>query len=857
MSSQLLTVGQVASLIGDCEFIREAEGVLTIHAEAFVNGILLQRLLEQYGELCSFQSLDPNGLLYKCEFYDARHAHSAMSDINASTSYPLGVPLKTTLDRSASSQNTMSLPPALLNLVSHHQQLHHSSPAPPDHAAYMFPPTPTTPHYPQLGGSGGRGTSMGEDEDEVERLLEENGKHPSSTSFASASTLTARHRRGLDPLRGRHDTIHLPAGPPRLTAHSSAYLPASSQSPASNDKHGHPNTATRSRRSSTGTSVVPGEDTPFALEKFRASLAVVSGAGASSHHNSQSNGNVNGSNGPGSLGLGLSSSSSGSSVEDTSVVDGLGLGLKIKETGAGLMLVDDLDGMGPPSSAGRMDLSDHTQGNGGSESPFRRGRTTFRAQQITTASHRSAFTTAAQPRRRPSKIALPPFMGPLPLPSPLPLPTFWSASSGVPGGEEGGLAAGRRGSAIPFPFGKGNEVSSGGQVLYNSEGALDGSSPNTMPGTKATGPPLRPFNAHIGPRLRTSRLQGQRSSPNSPTTPTTPSDNTITNGGTIPPLYAAANRPLLPLSARTALSQTRDPPSPRNTVDLDKIASGMDTRTTIMIKNVPSRMTLSDMEAFINKVCEREYDFLYLRMDFVTGNNVGYAFVNFIEVSSLLKFLQTYLGKRWNLYSSDKVMYAAYATYQGKAALVTKFQNSSILDREDQVKPHIYHSSGEDKGLPEPFPPPNDSARKARSMAAASEHGLFSRMEYNRRQQLSQNPSPSSSSQPLSPTAPKLFASSPLAARSQMSPNKLRPITIPQSVDGSDYYFDAPLNSRSSSSYASPQGLASPQQHTPTSGRTKPNPSFSAGRSSARRGSEGPQTAMFGRRASATLIPSP
>ena len=63
--------------------------------------------------------------------------------------------------------------------------------------------------------------------------------------------------------------------------------------------------------------------------------------------------------------------------------------------------------------------------------------------------------------------------------------------------------------------------------------------------------------------------------------------------------------------------------SPRNVVDLDRIAQGRDTRTTIMIKNVPSRMTHADMERFISADCEREFDFLYLRMDFVTGNNVS------------------------------------------------------------------------------------------------------------------------------------------------------------------------------------------------------------------------------------------
>ncbi|KAG8992661.1 hypothetical protein FRB90_000936 [Tulasnella sp. 427] len=476
-----------------------------------------------------------------------------------------------------------------------------------------------------------------------------------------------------------------------------------------------------------------------------------------------------------------------------------------------------------------------------------RGRTTSRGLSNTLILAR----TNAQPTQRlkPSRIALPPFMGPLPLPSPLPSGSLWSASSETPTDEDGHTSAG---NTTPFRFGSGKDVrSGGGHVIYNSVGTPSEGSPTANRHPR----PLRLYNTNVGPRLRSTRLHTQLASPSSPSTPS--SEATVVNlnsgGGGFPPLYAPANRPLLPLSARTSLSQTRDPPSPRNTVDIDKIANGMDTRTTIMIKNVPSRMTLTDMEAFINKICEREYDFLYLRMDFVTGNNVGYAFVNFIEVSSLLKFLQTYLGKRWNLYSSDKVMYAAYATYQGKAALVTKFQNSSILDREEKVKPHIYYSSGEKKGLPEPFPPPNDSARKARSLAAASEHGLFSRMEYNRRQQLSQHHSSSAADQSAST---KLFASSPFATRSPVSSRKEHLTSAAQSGDTSEYYT-ASSDPRSSSSYTSPRGFASPHHVSPSTPAFKANTSFGPGRYSARRSSEGPHTAMLGRRASATLIQSP
>lgn len=47
-----------------------------------------------------------------------------------------------------------------------------------------------------------------------------------------------------------------------------------------------------------------------------------------------------------------------------------------------------------------------------------------------------------------------------------------------------------------------------------------------------------------------------------------------------------------------------------------------------------------------------------------TACNVGYAFVNFIGVEDLLLFAQSRLGKKWNMYSSEKVLQMSYANYQ-------------------------------------------------------------------------------------------------------------------------------------------------------------------------------------------------
>jgi len=61
------------------------------------------------------------------------------------------------------------------------------------------------------------------------------------------------------------------------------------------------------------------------------------------------------------------------------------------------------------------------------------------------------------------------------------------------------------------------------------------------------------------------------------------------------------------------------PISEKNRLDWNKIEQGLDTRTTVMIKNIPNKMSDKDLLSFIGKVCPRRIDFMYLRMDFQNG----------------------------------------------------------------------------------------------------------------------------------------------------------------------------------------------------------------------------------------------
>ena len=128
------------------------------------------------------------------------------------------------------------------------------------------------------------------------------------------------------------------------------------------------------------------------------------------------------------------------------------------------------------------------------------------------------------------------------------------------------------------------------------------------------------------------------------------------------------------------------------------------------------------------------YDFFYLPIDFKNKCNVGYGFINFLDPSYILPFLREFEGARWKNFNSEKVCSVTFARIQGKAAMVARFQNSSLLDKDNEYKPLLFYSSGADRGLPEPFPTRGGQrvGTSAGSMSSSSSYGQESGgMSYN------------------------------------------------------------------------------------------------------------------------------
>eukprot|EP00268_Persea_americana_P031398 TRINITY_DN3053_c0_g1_i4.p1 TRINITY_DN3053_c0_g1~~TRINITY_DN3053_c0_g1_i4.p1 ORF type:complete len:1017 (+),score=195.61 TRINITY_DN3053_c0_g1_i4:488-3538(+) len=139
-------------------------------------------------------------------------------------------------------------------------------------------------------------------------------------------------------------------------------------------------------------------------------------------------------------------------------------------------------------------------------------------------------------------------------------------------------------------------------------------------------------------------------------------------------------------------------------LDFDRILHREDTRTTLMIKNIPNKYNSKMLLAAIDENHRGTYDFIYLPIDFKNKCNVGYAFINLTDPMKIIPFFQSFNGKKWEKFNSEKVVSLAYARIQGKAALIAHFQNSSLMNEDKRCRPILFHSSGPNAGEPEPFP---------------------------------------------------------------------------------------------------------------------------------------------------------
>ncbi|KAK2665415.1 hypothetical protein Ddye_003989 [Dipteronia dyeriana] len=144
--------------------------------------------------------------------------------------------------------------------------------------------------------------------------------------------------------------------------------------------------------------------------------------------------------------------------------------------------------------------------------------------------------------------------------------------------------------------------------------------------------------------------------------------------------------------------------------------------TTVMIRNIPNRFTRDMLMDFLDDHCNLEnqkakqliiqihnidaeaepifvsaFDFLYLPMDFKSGVNKGYAFVNFTDPKAAWKFYLSSHNLSWGSFKSNKILQIASARLQGREELERHFEST------------VFACEGKHEYLPVCFSPARDA----------------------------------------------------------------------------------------------------------------------------------------------------
>ena len=90
-------------------------------------------------------------------------------------------------------------------------------------------------------------------------------------------------------------------------------------------------------------------------------------------------------------------------------------------------------------------------------------------------------------------------------------------------------------------------------------------------------------------------------------------------------------------------------------VDIKRVISLEDKRTSIMIKNIPNKFNKEILLSIIDQNFSGTYDIFILPTDLSKNKNFGYAFINFISSYYVPNFYYMFNGKKWSNTNSEKV----------------------------------------------------------------------------------------------------------------------------------------------------------------------------------------------------------
>ncbi|GFZ21196.1 terminal EAR1-like 1 [Actinidia rufa] len=146
-----------------------------------------------------------------------------------------------------------------------------------------------------------------------------------------------------------------------------------------------------------------------------------------------------------------------------------------------------------------------------------------------------------------------------------------------------------------------------------------------------------------------------------------------------------------------------------------------DSRTTVMIKNIPNKYSQKLLLNMLDNHCIHcneqiadgggrdeqplsAYDFVYLPIDFINKCNVGYGFVNMTSPQATWRLYKAFHHQNWEVFNSKKICEVTYARLQGVEALKEHFKNSKFPCEVEEYLPVVFSPPRDGRHLTDPNP---------------------------------------------------------------------------------------------------------------------------------------------------------
>lgn len=136
---------------------------------------------------------------------------------------------------------------------------------------------------------------------------------------------------------------------------------------------------------------------------------------------------------------------------------------------------------------------------------------------------------------------------------------------------------------------------------------------------------------------------------------------------------------------------------------IEDLYSGKEKRTVVMIRNIPNRYKVADLEEIFNLTAKNNFKIIYLPQDNKTLKNLGYAFIRFFTTTALADTMVARHGQLWPNSKSVKKCLFYFAHLQKKNKKKKKQQKQNRSEKNSfssdptlsMEPPHLsmYHAS--------------------------------------------------------------------------------------------------------------------------------------------------------------------